>query len=62
MMKIQLTTSSIRVSTEGKDNPYVFYSGHVAGVTDRSTSQSDTESFDRRTDEVQLNRNGVNRV
>ena len=57
MQKIELTNNCIRTSIEDQSGSYVFYTGGIAGISDDgSTSQTDTESLNRRTNEIELDR------
>ena len=56
MKTIELTNNCVRTSTEESNGAYVFYTGGIAGVSDNSASQTDTESLDRRANEVELDR------
>jgi hypothetical protein len=55
-MDIKLTTASVKVCTETKNNDYVIYNGQIAGVSNRVSSEGHTEVLDRRANEIQLNR------
>lgn len=57
MEQIKITNNNVcaYVETDGA-RPYVFYTGGIAGVSDRITLERDTERLDRRADEVKLER------
>lgn len=56
MQNIILTNSHVCSYTDVQDREYVFFTGGVAGISDRADLQDDAEAFERRADEVQLER------
>ena len=57
MHKIELNNTCVCSSiVDQQGNTYVFYTGGIAGVTDVSNLQSDTETLKRSANEVKLDR------
>jgi hypothetical protein len=59
---ITITNTHVCSHTDPIDREYVLYSGEIAGVSDRLDLQRDSETLNRRSDEVKLERQGVNGV
>lgn len=60
LISFENMTLSSQVSEVASD--YVFYTGGIAGISDVSGSEGNPKSFNGRSDEVEFDRNGVNRV
>ena len=56
MAEIILTNTKVCVYNDDQRRDYVFYTGGIAGVSDRPGLQSDSETLQRSTDEVKLDR------
>lgn len=56
MQKIEINnTYACQSLVDDPVSPYVMYTGGIAGVTDKTELQSDTEPFQRGADKTQLN-------
>jgi hypothetical protein len=56
MTTIQITNEQLCAYTDGQRRGYVFYTGAIAGISDRAELKRDAEALDRSTDKVELNR------
>jgi hypothetical protein len=57
MHKIELNNTCACASiVDQQSDTYVFYTGGIAGITDMSNLQSDTETLKRGTNEVEFDR------
>jgi hypothetical protein len=56
MTIIELTTTCVCASHDTQKKEYVVYTGGIAGMSDSAVLKSDPEPLNRRSDEVELNR------
>jgi hypothetical protein len=56
MKTIELTNTCLCASLEDQKMEYVFYTGGVAGITDSTSLQGDSETLQRSPDVVELDR------
>jgi hypothetical protein len=61
MQTIDLTDSCVCVSHDVQPREYVVYNGQIAGITDAINLERDSETLDRRPNEVDLHSDRVNR-
>lgn len=60
---ITLTNTRVCAYTDGQEPRYVFYTGSIAGISDRTAeSKAGSEPFDRGSDKVELERDFVKRT
>jgi hypothetical protein len=60
---IEFASTHVCTFTEDQNNSaYVFHTGGIAGISDSPASKADPESFNRRTNEIELDRQRINSI
>lgn len=59
---ITLGTTNLCASLDEQKPDYVFFTGSIAGISDSPASEGNADALKRRSDEVQLDRKGVDGV
>lgn len=60
---IEFASTHVCTFTEDQNNSgYVLYTGGIAGISDSPTSKTDTESLNRGTNEIELNRQRIDGI